>query len=372
MMLRCQHVAVLVAVLNACLIAGSAHGQEPGAKSHAERLEYDPAADEWKAVAAPIAGTEDGDLELARALLAKNEIRQARKALKRWRKKYPDSTRRPEALFYSADVEVTAIQAGRDADLMRAYKWYEEILDNWAGSEWAERALRRELLVAEMFLFKGVRQWVWGGVLRFGATDEALEMLDRLIDDRAPGTPLAEQAMRLKSDYLYQAGEFAEAEDAYARLARDFPRGRFERHALLRSAQAANANFPGIPFDDSSLLEADERFRRFAAQFPDAAAAEGVDRLLGEIRHKRAEKEFSIGRYYERTKSPRAAIYYYRFVLEHWADTPFGAQARQRLVALGALPAAATIPVEPADAPVNTPAPIESPTNPDDSGSALR
>ena len=343
-MLRRRHVQVFVCGCVFFLVVHPGFAQEPGAKSHAERLEYDPGADEWKTVAAPIPGTEDGDLELARALLARNEFRPARKALRKWRKQYPDSPRRPEALFYSADAEVAAIQAGRDAELMRAYKWYEEILDNWAGDEWAERALRRELLVAEMFLFKGVRQWVWGGALRFGATDEAIEMLDRLIDDRAPGTPLAEQALRLKADYLYQAGEFAEAEDAYARLARDFPRGRFERHALLRSAQAANANFPGTPFDDSSLLEADERFRRFAAQYPDAAAAEGVDKLLDEIRHKRAEKELSIGRFYERTKSPRAAIYYYRFVLEHWADTPSGAQARARLIALRALTSAPSVP----------------------------
>lgn len=300
-------------------------------KSHAERLEFDPQTNQWKAVAPPIPGTEEGDLALARAMLAREEFDEARSALKAWRKAHPESPRHAEALFYSADAEVAAIQAGKSGDLMTAYKWYEEILDNHAGTPWADRALRRELIVAEMFLFKGVKQWVWGGILRLPATDEALDMLNRLIDQRAPGSPLAEQALRLKAEYHYNAGEFIEAEADYARLARDFPRGRYERLALLRSADAAFAGFAGIDYDDRPLLEADERYRRYAAQYSESAAAEGVAQRLERIRENRAEKEFRIGRFYERTKRPKAAAHYYRFVLANWADTTAARDARDRL-----------------------------------------
>ncbi len=84
---------------------------EKPARGHAERLEFDPRSGAWSELAAPVAGTEQGDLQLARALLARNDFRAARKAFKKWRKAYPDSEQWAEGLFYSADTEVAAVQA---------------------------------------------------------------------------------------------------------------------------------------------------------------------------------------------------------------------------------------------------------------------
>lgn len=312
---------------------------DPGATAapppaRTERREFDPKTGQWVRVAAPIAGTEEGDIELARANLARGEFSAARKLLKAWRKTHQNSAKWPAGLFYSADVEVSAVEAGKSGDLWQAYKWYEEILNGWAGSEWSDRALRREMLIAEFFLFKGKKRWVWKGMLRLPATDEGVEILNRIMDDRAPGTRIAEQALRLKADYLYQAGEFEDAEEAYARLARDFPRGPNERLALLRSADSAFASFPGIPYDDTPLLAADERYRKYADRFPDAAAAEGVDQRLGRIAESRAEKEYQTGRFYERTHFPHAARYYDDFVVRTWPNTTAAAQAQVRLSTL--------------------------------------
>jgi len=37
---------------------------------------------------------------------------------------------------------------------------------------------------------------------------------------------------------------------------------------MLRSAEASEAAFPGIKFDDQPLVEADERYRQVLAAFP--------------------------------------------------------------------------------------------------------
>lgn len=329
------------------LAAAQSAPPPPRGPERSERLEYDPQTGQWVRVAAPIAGTEAGDLERARSLLARGEFSKARKAMRAWRKQYADSPLRPAGLFYSADVETSMVEAGRDGDLMRAYKWHEEILDQHAGTEWADRSLRRELIIAEMFLFKHKKQWVWGGVLRLSATEEALEILDRLIDQRVPGSRLAEQALKLKADYLFGAGEFDEAERTYARLAQDFSRGPYARSSLLRSADAAFASFPGVLFDATSLLDADERYRRFARLYPEAAAAAGVAQLLNNIRDKRAEKEFLVGDFYQRTGARSAAIFYYRFVAKTWPDTVAAGRAAARLARMGIeteMPAPATEP----------------------------
>jgi outer membrane protein assembly factor BamD (BamD/ComL family) len=301
----------------------------------AERLEYDADTGVWIAIAPPVPGTEDGDLEIARQLLARNEFAKARRALDKWRKTYPESTRWLESLFYAADVEVMNMEATGYGDLRRAYRWYEAVIDNLGGSDLADRAIRREMLIAELFLFKGKKQWVFRGLLKVSAIEEGLMILDRITVEHASGTLLAENALRLKAQYHFQAGEFDLAEQAYAQLARDFPRGRYERLALLRSADAAFARFPGINFDDSALLEAEERYSTYQQRYPEAARGERVGDLLTRISETRAEKELSTGRYYERTGTRRAAVYYYRYVVDSWPGSAAALDARSRLAALG-------------------------------------
>jgi outer membrane protein assembly factor BamD (BamD/ComL family) len=297
-----------------------------------ERLRFDPAKGEWVVVAAPVPGTEDGDLELARALLARGEYKQARKAFKDWMKLYPDSPRYPEALFYAADTEIAAEDAkNRAGDIMQAYRWYQELLEGWPGTELADRAIRREMIIAEMFLFKGKKQKIWKGVLWLAATDEALTMLDRIIDEWAPNTPTAEQALRLKGDYHFGAGEFEEAEKAYARIVREHPRGRYLRFALLRCGGSALARFPGVEFDDADLLEAEVYFQDFQQKYPDYAAERQIPQTLERIRDSRAQKDYVTGEFYERTGKTRPAIFYYRLVTRQWSDTQWATLARNKL-----------------------------------------
>ncbi len=307
-------------------------------EAYHERLEFDSASGEWVATAPPIPGTEEGDLAVARSLLARGEFKDAREAFESWFELYPGSSHWPEALFYAAETEVSAEDAKTKAgDLMKAYDWLEELLEGWPGTHLADRAIRKEMIIAEMFLFKKHKRKVWKGVFWFSATEEALEILSRIIDDWARNTPIAEQALRLKADYHYLEGEFEEAELAYARLMRDYPRGRYSKVALLRSGESAFARFPGVDFDDADLLEAEVYLTDFHEQYPQEAADFMVPSLLSRIRDSRAEKEYRIARYYEKTQKLNAAVFYYRLVEANWPATTWATESRNRLIALGAI-----------------------------------
>lgn len=326
--------ATLVILLNATSLFAAPGNQQ----TYQERLEYDASAGAWKEIAPPIPGTEEGDLALARSLLARTEYAEARKAFKAWFKTYPYSMHWPEALFYAAETEISAEdQKPKSGHLIQAYTWLEELLDGWPGTELADRAIRKELIIAELLLFKGRKQRVWKGTLWLSGADEAISMLDRIIDDRARDTPTAEQALRLKADYHYMAGDFEEAEAAYARITRDFPRGRYAKFSLLRAGESALARFPGVEFDDSDLLEAEVYLRDFQSRHPEEAGEAMVPQLLSRIDESRAEKDYRVAQYYERTKALEAAVFYYRLVDREWAATTWGAQAHQRLIDLGAI-----------------------------------
>lgn len=307
-------------------------------QTYNERLEYDPKTGEWVELAPPIPGTEEGDLALARFLLAQGEYKKARKAFKAWFETWPESTHRDEGLFYAAETEIAAEDAKPKAgDIMKAYKWLEELLDGWPGTELADRALRKEIIIAELLLFKQRKQKIWKGTLWLSADDEALMMLDRIIDERAPLTPLAEQALRLKADYHFSAGNFQESEQAYARLMRDFPRGRYNKFALLRAGQSAMARFPGVEFDEADLLEAEVYYKDFQTKYPTDSETQDVPDTLMRINESRAEKDYRVAQYYERTRQPDAAIFYYRLIANGWSTTTWAAQANARLIALGAI-----------------------------------
>jgi outer membrane protein assembly factor BamD (BamD/ComL family) len=104
---------------------------------------------------------------------------------------------------------------------------------------------------------------------------------------------------------------------------------------MLRSAEAAEAAFPGIRFDDRALVEAEERYRQVAAAFPPYAERERVPERLDGIRRLRAEKDLDVAKWYERTGRAGAAEFYYRLILKDWPESLAAGEARNRLRAMG-------------------------------------
>ncbi len=322
-------------VFSCLAIASTTNAQEEGI--YHERLEYDAESGDWVTIAPPVPGTDGGDLSIARSLLARGEYRNARKSFDKWFETYPDSPLWSESLFYAAETEILAEDAKQKrGDLIQAYEWLEELLEAWPGTALADRALRKERIIAEMLLFKDHKQRLWGGVLWLSATEEALDMLNRIVDLWAAGKPIAEDSLRLKADYHYEHGQFEEAEIAYARLMREFPKGRYHKIAMLQSGHSAMARFPGTEFDDADLLEAEVYFRDFQNRYPREAAAHDVPLELDRITESLARKEYSIGQFYERTRAIDAAVYYYRWLVDHYPQTTWAAEAEYRLIALGA------------------------------------
>lgn len=316
-------------LLLATVVAATALADDPRpADRHVETWTIDPKAGDWTMQAEPVAGTEDGDLDLARQALARDEFKKARRLVGAWIKRYGgDAPRYPEALYVQATADLSR------GEYRAAHDAYQALRNDFPGSVYAEKALDGEFRIAEQYL-AGKRRKAWGGMLRVHDYDAGIAILDSIIVDYS-GTDLAALAIKTKADYYYRIGEYELAEDEYARLAREYTRGRYEGYALLRSALSALARFPGVKYDDAGLVEAEERFHQLEAQHPRLATTEGVPSLLEQIRSTRAEQEYETGRFYERTKHPRAAAFYYRSTIRNWPGTVWAAQADGRLTALG-------------------------------------
>lgn len=290
-----------------------------------EREVLDPETDSW-IIAPPQDGSApQDDLGRARSLLANKKASEARKLLKEWVKRNAGDDRYYEGVLLLGETWF------EDRDYWAALEKYTDVAENSAGDLFMI-ANRRAMDCARAFL-AGEPRIVWGFLL-IPAYDDGLEALNR-VWERMPGTRLGETSLKLRADYYYARGDMDLAQDEYANLAREYPSGKYVQFASLRAAEAADAAFGGVKYNDRPLLNAETRYKQVKANFPAYAERENVDERLAGVRRLRAEKDLDIAKWYERTAQAGAAEFYYRQILKDWEDTLAAAEARQRLRALG-------------------------------------
>ena len=276
----------------------------------------------WVPVAAAADDAAENDLVLIRWYFNHGRHRKAIKFAKKFLKKYVDDPRGEEVMMIAATAEI------RRERYYQAYEWLEKLLDLHPIGRYFERALVREVQVAEAFL-AGKKRVVWGFIY-LSAREEALEILLR-IAEHAPGSAIAEEAMLRIPDYRYSSRQYGEAVEAYDQYLELFPKAEGAPHAMLHAARAYSMTFKGVAYDAGPLIEADLRYRTLIAAFPATAARHDVRAAIGQIAVKLANKDYVTARLYERTHRPDAAAFYYRQVTSRYPQTAWAARARNEL-----------------------------------------
>lgn len=249
------------------------------AQSRTYRLEpgSDPevANRDWQLEDAPIEGTSEWTIAEARRLILEGNPGRARRMLTDW----------IDARVGSEDpLMASALLARGDAlvasnEEFRALYDYEQLLREFPGSAEFERAVERELAIALRYA-DGLRRRGWG--LRvFDASDIAVELFIR-VQERMPGSQLAERAAIELADFYYKRREIGLASEAYSLYLENFPDGPNARHAARRRIYADIARFKGPEYDASGLLDAQVRIRRYEQEFPADAAQTGINSALVE------------------------------------------------------------------------------------------
>jgi len=303
---------------------------------------------QWVRRAEPKEGTPAGEAAIVRGDLDRKDHRAAAKHAKRFLKRYPADPLREEVLGMAGDA-----QLGRHR-YWQAYEFYERQLAEFPNGRRVPWALRREMEVAQAFLAGKKR--IVAKIFRLPAYDDGLEILQR-IAAHAPGTAQAERALLTVGDYHFGKGNWAAAADAYDAFGKLHPNSTRAAYAERRAAGAFHNAYRGPAFDETPLLEAEQRYKAFQRHHPAAAAKARVDDILKRIHSARARKQFEIGQFYLRTGKPSAAAFYFETVVKHYGGTPWAARSRRFLAKPGppanvsatTQPATATKPAPPAN-----------------------
>jgi len=151
------------------------------------------------------------------------------------------------------------------------------------------------------------------------------------IQERAPGSPIAEKALLRTADYYYHTSQFDLAADAYAAYARNFSRSPEVPRVRLQEAFATLAQFRGPRYDATPLIDARAMFREIIERYPELAREENLPEFIERIDNTLATKLYLTADFYRRTNQPHAAVFLYRMLLKTYPQSHDAGLAQNEL-----------------------------------------
>ena len=217
----------------------SVHGQTKPTKT--EELQ----GGRWIAVdkTAPEA-TVDPELVRIEELINAGHFKQASSRAVDWLLKNPASPAKDRGLFLNAEALY------RYGDRVKSFYYLDQLLDEFPESKLFYPALDKQYQIADDFLpaaGHAAYKSRFLGLAIIGREDEAIEMMYR-IQQRSPGSQLAERALLRTADYYYADAQYDLAGDAYAAYARSYPRSPLLPQVKLRSAKSLSIPVVPSPF----------------------------------------------------------------------------------------------------------------------------
>ena len=319
----------IVCALAAGPCASPTHGQEL----------YELSGDvSWEIVESIDPETPKGQLALARRALAEGDAKNAKRQADAWIKTHKRDPLMPEAYLVRAD-SLKAL-----GSYYKALFDYEFLARGYPASEVFVIVLQRELEIARIYANGTKRKWF--GLRIIDASDEAEELFI-LIQERLPGSRLAEEAGIELADFYFRRRKMDLAVEMYSIFLENNRNSVYVSKARRRLIYAHLATFKGPQFDASGLHEARARLVELMALEPATAERVGAEALLSRIDESDGRKMLLTADWYRRTKDPVAAELAIRRLVERYPRTVAAADALRLVeVILPALP-----PIALADAP---------------------
>ncbi len=287
----------------------------------------------WKPGQAPASGTDAAIIAAARTAVASGDPKKAINTLDAWIEEYQtsDNPYLPEAYLVRGDALV-AIE-----DEYEALYDYEMIVKEFSATPEFVYAMEREFEIAKRYVNGLEKKW-WFGWRIEDASLLGEEMLVR-INERMPGSKLAEAAMLELSDFYYRERDLALAAESYDIFLINFPNSPDRSKAMQRRVFANIAKFKGPKYDASGLIEARDLVDQYAGKYPLEAEQAGLsDALMARLDESSAASMLDTANWYLVKKDDPAARLTLRRLIQKHPGTIAAGRAIDMMDARGWLP----------------------------------
>ena len=262
-----------------------------------------PAPQPARAASAPRTLSADEQVMLeARRLLANMQASRAQDLLTTWleRNAGGQSPQLPEAYYLRGNAKLA-----QDDEYEALYD-YEEVVKNFPASEFFVTSLERELDVAKLYFGGRMKPGLFG--IRMDSGVPVAEEIVLRINERMPGSKLAERALMTLADHYASERDLPMAVETYDTFVKLYPRSDMRQQAMQRRTYATVAQFKGPAYDSSVLTDASVQVENFQLEYPGAAQEAGLtDGLQARLDESRAASMLNTAQWYVRRDDPVAA-----------------------------------------------------------------
>ena len=278
-----------------------------------------------EAESASIDGAASAELAQAQAREAAGDYSKALGIYKDIVDDYPRSQSAAESQFKVGEMYQVI---GKDK---KSFEAFQKLLTDYKSSPRFAEAIQRQFNIAENLRNNGDKGFL-GGI---GADIQPSKLIEfyQQIAANAPRTEIAAQSTLAVGSIQAAQGELAQSIFAFESVVADYPETKFAAEAQynLVTLHGREAEKSFSPVDLRQQREAGEDFiNQFGDDDP---RAEEIRQQLGALGDKESEKAFQVGRFYEKSGSPKAAVIYYREVARH-PNTKHYDEARRRMAKL--------------------------------------
>lgn len=281
---------------------------------------------QWVPVESPRAGSDEAVISEARRYIAGGDAARARELLDPWIRDNEASNGPMVPAAFLARGDAWTI----DGDEFEALYDYEKIIRFFPGCGEFPIAVERELEIAVKYLRGEKRIW-WLGLRWTDARDVGEELMIR-VQERLPGSRVAERAGIELADYYYRQRDLSLASTAYELFAKNYPLSPYRVKALQRRIYASIGRYKGPRYDSSALIDARVLINRFMSLYPAQAQETGLDEaLLTRIDESAGMQRLEVAAWYIVREDEPAARYTLMRLIKQYPKT---AAAQKALVTL--------------------------------------
>ncbi len=174
--------------------------------------------------------------------------------------------------------------------------------------------------------FEAMPKWV-------PAKEDALAIYDEVIA-ALPHHELGALSLFGKAQLHFEQEEYQQSIESLQTLIRRFPKHQLAPESYLEISKVYLTQVKR-EFADPDLLDlAEINLKKFRQDFPSESRIEQAEQLLHDMQEIYAHTLYETGRFYERTKKPKAAIIYYSKVIAKYPATKSAHNSTKRLQAL--------------------------------------
>jgi len=265
-------------------------------------------------------------LGVAQAAFDKKSYGLALKAALRVVNVWPLSDYAPQAQYlvarcYEAD--------GRDE---KAFKEYQRILEKYPKFPNYEDVLAHQYEIANLHL--GGKWFKLWGYIPYPSKEKTADMYEKIVkngpySDIGPQAQLKIGAAREKqANYPLAVKAYETAADRY------HDRPQVASDALYREGLAYDKQAKTAEYDQSTAGSAIATFSDFMAVFPNDPRVAQTQKIISSLKTEQARGSYETAKFYEKYRKWSGALVYYNEVLLQDPNSPYAAEARQRIVTL--------------------------------------